>query len=1213
MFAMSIEAVLQMVSNDKREISGFFCREAQFLAPLPVAKTTQDATEVVLHLRPIQNAYEKQPSKYEIAIFAHREERWTQCFYTDTLQVQYRATSATQVDGGRESWFENMRIQQLAKEAITSCTKGIDTQAFYEYCADHGIRYGDSFQLLRDIAWDGNRTSVARIDVGAVRHRCQLLNSHAHPTVLDAAFHLMVAQLSKGLSMPIPTLVPQRITNTWTSAQAWGQAVSWLQIVAIVEPHSEGLTNPVISCYVLTEESFPICSVDHLFLSAVSQTGKDDTHTREQTLLYTVSWKPQLSTLSSQQLLELCDAAAEAFDTALIEKYYVKADSMLRLAARRGLKSLDPLTLNEAPTHIRRYVAALQYHFGTPQSDEVDCVGELEFEAMLEDVESSFPDYRIFSVIGRALPSVLSGETDPLELMFTTKGAESLYHFLADDQMRDGRFRKFLDLASHETPALRILEVGAGTGSMTRHILRDLQRLEKATGQSRFHSYTFTDISSTFFEAAKDQFGDLQGRLSFQTLDLERDPATQGFDLGAYDLIVAGLVLHATSDLKVTLGRAHSLLRRGGHIAIHEVTSIASPCSNVTFGVLEGWWKATEDWRCYTPLATEQRWSELLTETGFSGSDLVLHDHPIETIHLCSMIISTAIEVTPAMATLQVEKRQTGQLILLIDPSSDYQRFVVDQIDDQHMGKRILHLPDVMDVQWTMSSSDVVVSLLEVEASRLAGLADSEFQALQKVVQRANNMLWVSSSFSVKGTCDPHSALATGFLRSLRSEDTSKRYVSLLMDSLADGSESWFVSKIFDLCFVRDDPSPEVEFIVRNNHLVIGRLAKEVDINAGRLSHIVPSLRVEPWKSGPPLVLDVGTTGMLDTLRFIEDVAYDDNLRPDEVEIEAVAWPISFRDIFIALGRLGQERMGFECAGVVTRVGNGHLPEHSFQPGDRVVMICRGCIRSYPRASANLVVKLPDHVPLVEAAAMIGPILTAQHSLINVARLQLGETVLIHSGAGSTGQMAIALAQKIGAEVYTTVGFDEKKSFLTSRFGIPEDHIFYSRDTSFSKGVKRLTGGRGVDVVLNSLSGDGLRASWECVAPYGRFIEIGKADIRANSSLPMANFAKNVTFAGVDMLHICQTNDSVACQLLRDTVKLFALGDFEGPRPLHIYSVSDIEKAFRYIQSGANTGRIVMTAGCENSVPVSLVVMIAQYNLANLLIEVPHPKEHLAV
>lgn len=87
------------------------------------------------------------------------------------------------------------------------------------------------------------------------------------------------------------------------------------------------------------------------------------------------------------------------------------------------------------------------------------------------------------------------------------------------------------------------------------------------------------------------------------------------------------------------------------------------------------------------------------------------------------------------------------------------------------------------------------------------------------------------------------------------------------------------------------------------------------------------------------------------------------------------------------------------------------------------------------------------------------------------------------SGAGGTGQASIQVAQYLGADVYTTVGSDDKKQLLMKLYGIPEDHIFYSRNTSFSQGVMRMTNGRGVDVVLNSLSGESLLASWDCVAP----------------------------------------------------------------------------------------------------------------------------------
>jgi NADPH:quinone reductase-like Zn-dependent oxidoreductase len=214
---------------------------------------------------------------------------------------------------------------------------------------------------------------------------------------------------------------------------------------------------------------------------------------------------------------------------------------------------------------------------------------------------------------------------------------------------------------------------------------------------------------------------------------------------------------------------------------------------------------------------------------------------------------------------------------------------------------------------------------------------------------------------------------------------------------------------------------------------------------------------------------------------------------------------------------------------------------------------------------------------------------TAYYALIDVARLRKGEKILIHSATGSTGQMAIWIAKMQGAEIFATVGFDEKKKLLVEEFGIPEDHIFYSRNTSFAQGVMRVTKGYGVDVVLNSLSGDSLRASWECVAPFGRFVELGRAEIDSNASLPMACFAKNVSFTAVDLHHIMSRDPELESRLLKKVLAL-AVDEVIGfPRPVHIYPVSQIEQAFRYMQGGTNTGRIVICVNRSDMVPVSAV------------------------
>ena len=118
------------------------------------------------------------------------------------------------------------------------------------------------------------------------------------------------------------------------------------------------------------------------------------------------------------------------------------------------------------------------------------------------------------------------------------------------------------------------------------------------------------------------------------------------------------------------------------------------------------------------------------------------------------------------------------------------------------------------------------------------------------------------------------------------------------------------------------------------------------------------------------------------------------------------------------------------------------------------------------------------------------------------------------------GQAAIQLAKHIGAEIFVTVGNTEKRRLIVDQYQIPEDHIFNSRDTTFAKGILRMTNGKGVDVVLNSLAGEALRKTWECIAMFGRFIEVGKKDILANNGLEMMPFLRNVTFASVN-LEVC--------------------------------------------------------------------------------------------
>lgn len=263
-------------------------------------------------------------------------------------------------------------------------------------------------------------------------------------------------------------------------------------------------------------------------------------------------------------------------------------------------------------------------------------------------------------------------------------------------------------------------------------------------------------------------------------------------------------------------------------------------------------------------------------------------------------------------------------------------------------------------------------------------------------------------------------------------------------------------------------------------------------------------------------------------------------------------------------------------------------------PGDKVCMSQFGCMRTHVYCDEADAFKLPSTLSLDESSGVINPVMTAWYSLVDIARLQKGEKILIHAAAGATGQVAVQVAQMLGAEVFATVGYEHKKQLLMDEYGVPASNIFYSRDLSFVHGIQQATDGYGVDVVLNSLTGDGLRSSWECVAPYGRFIEIGKADIHSNASLPMASFSMNRTFTAVDMRGLTsERRKPILRALFHKTMDMVEQGLILCPKPLTRFTVTDIEHAFRHLQSGKSSGRIIVTLSHSDIVPVCIADIVA--------------------
>jgi NADPH:quinone reductase-like Zn-dependent oxidoreductase/acyl carrier protein len=213
-----------------------------------------------------------------------------------------------------------------------------------------------------------------------------------------------------------------------------------------------------------------------------------------------------------------------------------------------------------------------------------------------------------------------------------------------------------------------------------------------------------------------------------------------------------------------------------------------------------------------------------------------------------------------------------------------------------------------------------------------------------------------------------------------------------------------------------------------------------------------------------------------------------------------------------------------------------------------------------------------------EAAASI-PVafLTAYYSLVHLAQVQPGETVLVHGGAGAVGLAALQIARHLGASVIATAGSEEKRALLR-RLGAGQ--VFNSRTLAFADDVLGHTGGRGVDVVVNSLAGEAMIRSMDCLRPFGRFIELGKRDFYANTQVGLRPFRRNLAYFGVDVDQLMTEHRELGGKLFQDLLGRFESGEF-SPLPRRVFPGEQIAEAFRLMQRSGHIGKIVVAPATQ--------------------------------
>lgn len=988
---------------------------------------------------------------------------------------------------------------------------------FYRAMSHIGLAYGPEFALLRDIKSSvTEKAAQARI----VAWNTNTANRYfrIHPAVLDSCLQLVFVAMTQGLcrrldQLYVPTLIEDIEIYDETDSDH-GSIVAQVTM-------SQGDYH---SCRIngFSNSGRSIFTIRGVHLASVERDGGSEATRLERHGLARLEWYPafdfadvasglrpppinrenlrlehQLSFLCMLQEMDMVRNVLPAKPHLLLLRNWIEKEIMVALETGnfpllQNPAQLAQLDKSERQGLIYDLVAALA---GGPHA----------------------PFAKACQRILDHTPAMYAGEVETIDVLTQGNLLTEVYN------QNSFEYGEFVHLLAKSNPKLRILEVGAGTGGTTDFILRYLAQENTFDGSAPPYSlYTFTDVSAGFFTNAKARFSGYSSNIEYRVFDISKSPSEQGLQdrEHSYDLIIAANVVHATPYIQKTLSNIRSLLAPEGILLLTEPLPTLKTV-NYIFGHFSGWWLGEADGRSGGPLLDVESWDRELRNSGFSGADTVVYG--AESPYRQIMTV-----VSHARTQEAFVDESDKQIALLCADKSNLSDIPAALKAD--LGRRgwFVQTCDI-NSDLSLPSPRLWISCIDIEYRDFTTKYFSDeghFQQLREFLRKLvdKKTLWLMPPTQMGSTSQVHAAEFLGLSRSLRSE-LNLQIFTLEISPVEALQQPDLIARVFEK-IERDENdtqqtlAADMEYAVQHSQVFVPRFrpltfkSRLSDLSSQEIK--INSRRAE---------LRISQRALLDTL-FWQELPLVATIPEGHVEIETRAIGLNAFDVFSAKGLIRSEvdtqnlKFGCEGAGIVLRIGPGVTNLHT---GDRVMFFTNtGAFATQPVISQELALRIPESMSFEQAATVPVCFGTVLHSLVNVAQVEKGQTVLIHSACGGVGLAAIQVCQMLGAELFLTVGNRRKVSYLMDTFGVPRNRIFSSRDASFVDGVMRETRGVGVDVVLNSLSGELLHESWKCVAEFGCFLELGSRDSRGSGRLDMMPFSRNISYHGIEGIQFTQ-------------------------------------------------------------------------------------------
>ncbi|PYH51329.1 type I polyketide synthase [Aspergillus niger CBS 101883] len=1098
-----------MINEAVRQISSMQeCTIRNLCIQAPLLLHQWGKIEIVTSAKPIKISDRVVSSSYEFSIMSYNGIEWIK-------------HAVCQAAAGTAPLSRDL-------DSDNEFARPVSSEKLYQELRKLGLEYGPFFRGLEDIRADPlsyRATAILRTeDVHAI-----------HPTTIDKGLQLLSIAASRGKAMQgskphVPVFVDTILI---------GRNRPLVKVTASMESLAMSQSRTKITLTDKTgRNNAKILSMKGVLLVPLESSIR--TGSNNIPLATYGEWRPDMDLISVQDQL----SGLRSLTNSRV-RTIVAASALNVIQIHRLLQHTVPCS--EKSKDYQRWI---QIQMDNILTDKLSIVEKASTWATLEDDDI----LKEVETLNKALESeglkhvsdlfkgILNSTLNAIRGLCDTESVSSL-HGLAEcaNMSPTSDLSVWLSLVSHSNPTLRVLEIEASETSFTSSVLAQLQ----SPGERLYSSYTVTRLSM-IDEHPKEQLNG-HTHLNFQQLDITQDPLLQGFQKGAFDLVIASRMCVEKSGLEASLRHIKKLLASNGSLLLHVPSPVRLTLFKRFLSLTEcGKHNAQSERDCQSLDA----WHNSLLLAGFTGADAYSYDVTIPYqphYNIISRIPDqTTVKKTKVIYLLCKTKRHDHPWICNVEAELEQAGYYTERCV---LGQEL-------------SPHQCVISFLDLDSPFFKDLDMQIWGWFQSFIKCSPRVLWITPSVEL-GCHDPEFGIVLGASRTVRQEE-ALHFGTLQIDQFDETAirpTLRVCKKFFEATDGQDTVDIDYEFALHDGIVYIPRFHWE-SLSDHLLREPDPTV---------PIKLDVGTYGSMNSLGWVE---HESGLPgPHEVLVDVSYVGLNFRDIMIQLGFMAsRDELGVEASGIVRQCGSN---VKQVKPGDKVMLLRPGLFCSRLCVPVSTCVRLPAWCSLEDAASMAVAYGTALYCLTDIARLEKGQSVLIHAACGGVGLAAISLCQMLGAEIYASVGSEEKASYLVKTFHIPRDRIFNSRDCSFLPGILRETDGRGVDVVLNSLAGELLHASWSCVAEFGKMIEIGKRDILEHGKLPMDAFGGNRAFFGVDLIRLGQKPGAFT-SLTSRVMDLYEEGKISPIRPLKTFEACDIKEAFRYMQNGLHIGKILI-------------------------------------